>query len=266
LCSLLLPGMLWAKAKSGQSSMTRAETVSRAPGAHQLPPEMQQRFNALHLSLQPAARTWVERQASIEARRPAPDLAAVRAQIRTRFAASLSTAKAGSAPRAGQLSLKDVNIDTMAFIVLMEATNEMDHDLRQLTAKVEAATAAKEQLRDLQTKLSPDLASAQGAGAHRPCHSVACQSLVERLGQIGEVAGQSGHPFRVAMRGIPTYAQLPQIMARLKGVQDKMNGFWQQEQTQWQTLAAKRAQFAAALASLCKSQQLASAGIVGNMK
>jgi hypothetical protein len=262
---LLLPAVLGANALWGQKPAT-AKGNTRPMQVQPLAPEMERQFLAFHRSLQPSARSWVERQALIEARRSAPDLAALRTQIRSRFAASFRVSKAGSGLRADQSSQNSAVVDAMAFTVMVEAANNMDHDLRQMAARLEAATAAKEQLRDLQAELSSDLASSSGRQANRPCHSSACQSLVERLGQIGEVAGRAGHPFRVVMRGIPTYAQLPQIMARMRKVQDKMNGFSQQQQTQLQMLMDKRSRFEVTLSGLLNSQQPASAGIVSNMR
>jgi hypothetical protein len=49
-------------------------------------PEMARRFAALHPKLQPSARTWVEKQARLEAQKPTPDVAGLGRAIRRRSA------------------------------------------------------------------------------------------------------------------------------------------------------------------------------------
>src|SRR5450755_4015717 len=89
---LLGTSILWA-----QDSAVRSEMMARPVEVRPLPPEMTQRFSVLHASLQPSAKAWVEQQARVEAQRPAPDLAELEAQIRTRFSASLAGGKPAAA-------------------------------------------------------------------------------------------------------------------------------------------------------------------------
>lgn len=63
------------------------------------------------------------------------------------------------------------DIAELAFIVLMEATNDQDRDLEEIMAEVKAQTSSKQSLRRLQadqTRLEAALAAAQG-GCTKPC-------------------------------------------------------------------------------------------------
>ena len=261
LAVLLCTGGAWA-----QSSPARVEMVSRPVEVRPLPPDTTQRFNALRTSLRPSANSWVEQQARVEAQRPAPDLAALRSQIRSRFASSLSSPKSTN----GQVSRMTgqpagTDIEAMAFIVLMQATNDMDQDLQQIMAEVNAETAAKQKLRDLQNQLNHDVASASG-NMKQACRTAACSSLPEDSRQLAAATAQTKHPVRLAVPSNPTYGQIQQVAAQVKNELESLNDMSEQQQLQLQMLLDRRAKFEETLSNLLKSEQDTASSIVSNLK
>jgi len=70
--------------------------------------------------------------------------------------------------RPGRQPVPEGDIEAVAFLVLMQATKDMDEDLKTLIAEVKAMTAAKRKLRDLIAKVSKDVASNAGQTGRRP--------------------------------------------------------------------------------------------------
>jgi hypothetical protein len=104
--------LLLSLAAGGQSPASHANTPTPAAKIEirPIPPELLRRFDPLHAALKPSAKAWVEQQAKIEAKRAKPDLNALRAAIRQRFASSRPDNAA---------------VDTFAFLVLMRAVQNM---------------------------------------------------------------------------------------------------------------------------------------------
>jgi hypothetical protein len=257
---LLGTSILWA-----QDSTMRTEMTARPVEVRPLPPEMTQRFSALHASLQPSAKAWVEQQARVEAQRPAPDLAELRTQIRARFSASLATGK----PAAAGVSRTDIpgsDVEEMAFVVLMQATNDADQDLQRIMAEVKAQTAAKQQLRDLINRVNHDVASSAGQTAKQPCRTAACQSLPAELKQLSAATAQSQAPIYMTVPENLTYGQFWQAASQLNQDLDKMNDISTQQQLQLQTMMDQRSKFEEAMSNIMKKLQDTANSMVDNMK
>ena len=114
-----------AQESSAKTANLRRETAMRPVEIRPLPPEMTQRFDRLHQALQPCAQSWVAQQAKVESQRPAPDLPALEAQIRSRFASSISP-KPGVTIEAGG---SGADVEAMAFVVLKQAADASAQDL-----------------------------------------------------------------------------------------------------------------------------------------
>jgi hypothetical protein len=138
----------------GQKAMPAQRQVVQAHRTQlvlrEIPSKMARRFSAFHPLLQPSAKSWVEQQAQQEAQKPAPDVAALRNVIRNRFPALEPPSSAGLKMKA---TLGGGDIEAMAFIVLMQATNDMDKDLKAIMAHVKVINDAKQKLRDLMSKI-----------------------------------------------------------------------------------------------------------------
>jgi len=262
LSILLCSGGVWA-----QSSAARVEMVSRPVEVRPLPPHTTQRFNALHTSLRPSANSWVEQQARVEAQRPAPDLAGLRSQIRSRFAASLASPQPANRQVPGMTGLPaGADIEAVAFIVLMQAANDMDQDLQQIMAQMKAETAAKQKLRDLQNQLNHEVASANGNMSKQPCRTATCAALPGELKQLAAATAQTKHPIRVTTPANASYAQIQQLVTEMNNELDSLGDMSEQDQLQLQMLMDRRSKFEETISNVMKSQQDTAGSIVSNLK
>ena len=249
-----------------QNSAARVEMVSRPVEVRPLPAETTQRFNSLHASLRPSANSWVEQQARVEAQRQAPDLAALRSQIRSRFASSLASPKPATGQAPGMAGLPaGADIEAMAFIVLTQATKDMDEDLQQIMAEVKAQNAAKQKMRDLLNQLGHDTAAA-GNMTKQPCHTAVCSSLPGELNQIAAATARTRRPIRLVVPSNPTYAQVRQAADQLKNELDSMSEMSEQQQLQLQMMMDRRSKFEETLSNILKAEQDTASNIVSNLK
>jgi hypothetical protein len=262
LAVLLCTSGAWA-----QSSAARVEMVSRPVEVRPLAPGTTQRFSALHTSLRPSANAWVEQQARVEAKRPAPDLAGLRSQIRSRFTASLASPKPANGQVSGMTSLPaGADIEAMVFIVLMQAANDMDQDLQQIMAQVKAETAAKQKLRDLQNQLNHEVASANGNMIKQPCRTAACAALPGELTQLAAATAQTRHPIRLTSPANASYGQIQQLVTQTNNQLDSLGDMSEQDQLQLQMLMDRRSKVEEAISNMMKSQQDTASSIVSNLK
>jgi hypothetical protein len=161
----------------------------------QPPPEMMRRYSALQSVPQPSARAWVGRQAQIEARRPAPNLAALERATRIRFAHPPPR-------RLDNVSNANKGIEAMAFLVLMEASKPAEQDLESIMQGVRAINAAKEQLRQLINQANSFVASnpgypGVGCGVSDNQVCTTCQALSAKLDDLARITASLQQPVRL---------------------------------------------------------------------
>jgi hypothetical protein len=89
-----------------------------------LPPNADTRFAALKAKVPPGAWSWIESQARVEAGRPAPDPAALKSEIAKRFGSGLPPAE----------------VDAVTFLVLAQANQDLESDLRNIVAHSQIAS------------------------------------------------------------------------------------------------------------------------------
>jgi hypothetical protein len=93
-----------------------------------LPVEADRRFAALKANVPSSAWSWIEQKARVEAERPAPDPAALKAEIAKRFGSGLPPAE----------------VDAVTFLVLTQATKDLDSDMRAVLAHAQMVTEPQE--------------------------------------------------------------------------------------------------------------------------
>lgn len=263
----MLPLLLISSSSRAQTSATHMETAARPMEVRPLAPELTQRFTALHGSLQPSAKSWVEQQARAEAQRPAPDLADLQARIRSRFATSLSTAKPSTGQKSASAQIPaDADVEALAFVVLMQAANDSEQDLQNIMKEVQAMTAAKQQLRNLVDRVKSEAATASQATAKQPCRTAVCQSLPGELKQLSAISAQSKHPVRLSVPENLTYGQLQPIVKQLDQDLNAMNDMSQQQQLELQMAMDRRSKLEQTLSNIMKKQQDTASSIVSNLK
>jgi hypothetical protein len=116
--------------------------------------------------LQPGARTWAGEQA----RRLAAGSMTVESLHQT------------ARSRFGKVGQGDPgDIEAIAFIVLMQATRDMDEDLKNIMAEVKRLQEARNKLRDIAGKVSKDAAGNAGRKGSDPCTPPMCGAYAREL-------------------------------------------------------------------------------------
>jgi hypothetical protein len=146
-----------------------AQSAPQAAAARPIPAEMTSHYNRLHPRLQPSAAQWIRGQAGAELERPSPDVAALKGAVSGRF---------------GKSGLSAADIDAIVFMVLMEAVNNTDSDLKTQMAAMQAITAAKAATRKLLDELNQEAASLAATRTDATCKSAICGSLAHQLATI----------------------------------------------------------------------------------
>ncbi len=236
---------------AAQKAQTRMQPVA----VRELPPEMTRRFSNFHAALQPSARAWVEQQARIEAQKSAPDVKTLEGAIRNRF----SQLKTGGALSAGS------DIEALAFIVMMQATQDMDQDLASMMQQVKSINQAKESLRSLQSSVQEE-AGRSGGKPNTPCRSAFCRSLRARLGELSANTANLPRPVRLQSPAEPTYANLQALQNSLKSQLDSMNEMSEMTSLRLQMAMDRRSKFVETLSNIMKKTSDTQSAIVGNLK
>lgn len=174
-----------------------------------LPPELLQRASALHAQLQPSAKSWIEQQAKIEAKRPKPDLDELRSAIRQRFAASHPNNAA---------------VEAVAALVLLQMAQDRDASFRTQMAQVYALTQQKQALQTLADQLNHEAALAKGSQRTGACRSSFCESLPSRLAQLKAAGANLPHLINLQAPTNITYQQLGILQSNVLSALDSYNG------------------------------------------
>ncbi len=246
LCGIVLIGVA-AAAQQMQSrpQVARTDAVQVRP----LPPEMSRRYTGLRTRLQPSASSWVQQQARAEAQQPVPNLPVLESAIRSRF---------------GGTALSGNDIDSLAFIVLMQATDDMDQDLQQMMAEMKSITASKQQLRDLISEVNKDARS--GARPTAPCSTSTCRSLAARISQIETAAPKSPKLVRLQVPANPTFGELRQVQDKLNANLDSMNDLSEATSLRLQMTMDRRSKFLETMSNIMKKISTTSDTVVQNLK
>jgi hypothetical protein len=186
----------------GQSPASR--TFTPVPAARMqirlLPPEKLHRVVALHESLQPSAKAWIVQQARIEAQRPAPDLPALRAAIRLRFA--------GSRP-------DNATVEAAVALVLFQMAKDRDP---AMVAQISQESVVEKEIHDLQELadlLGQEDAQAKANHLTGDCQSYICMFLPGRFAQLNAASAQLPHPIHLQAPMNLTYEQLATVKANI---------------------------------------------------
>lgn len=248
----------------------RNETVLAPATLQPVPPEMTQRFQTLHSALQPSVNSWVQQQAQIVAQQSAPNLPALEAAIRGRFtgarAAGPASPKAasGNVPTLG--GLQGADIEAVAFIVLMQATQDADQDLKNIMQDVQKHNQQKQALRQLLSGMNQARSQGTSSSPTAPCTIPACQSLVGQIRQFSGTASQLPHPVRMPAANVLTNTDIAQLQQQMQQNLDSLSEMSETESLRLQMAMDRRSKFLETLSNLMKKISDTSSSIVGNLK
>lgn len=245
-----------------------------------MPPPVTQRLAALAPRLQPSARAWVEDQASRQRTLPAPDVDAVRAAARARFApsaapvpaaASLPGARPGTRPvgpaptatfsRPSAVIAGPSDTDALAFLVLAQAAKEAQEDLTALMDGMKRTQKQKDGLRELLNQIDQEQPGSHPASA--PCTSPLCGTIA---GRARDLAGQLPGRARPAIQPVATYGDLVRLGSTLKTSLGSLDEMGEAESLRLQQGADRLSKFMAALSNLEKKLNDTSQAVVANLK
>lgn len=181
--------------------------------------------------------------------------------------------------RADGTSVSDGDIEAMCFIVLMQATNDMDKDLKELMAEVKAMTAAKAKLRELIAKVNKDIAA--NAGQRDGAAPIAVDTPGGCFGDFANcllfTPPSDSHALLARAiwtratasmaNGKPaTLAELQSIFDALTGQLDTLSEMSEMTSLRLQMAMDRRSKFVATLSNVMKKISTTQDGIVANLK
>lgn len=169
----------------------------------------------------------------------------------------------------------DGDIEAMAFVVLMQATQDMDKDLKMIMAEVKSMTAAKQKLRDLISKVNKDISSnAAGKGKKRPLSysttgMTSEQAYHKALVPIPDTEMEGGVQLvetDLYSGNIDGIEQLKSIQGDLKGKLDGMNEISEMASLRLQMMMDRRSKFISTLSNIMKKISTTQDTLVQNLK
>jgi hypothetical protein len=267
----LLVAILFGLAAVGQSKNSSApgDANATAPGAkleiRPVPPELLRRSANIRAVLQSSAKTWIEQQAKIEARRPDLDLNALQTAIHQRFASSLSPA--GLRKPGPAAALQDNGaVAAVAVMVILKMVQDGDKDLQAQIQDANAMMQAKQQLRNLLDQMNQELAAGKASPRNGACATAFCRSLPAKLAQIDAAGSKLLHPIHLQAPANITWQQLAALQSVTNQALDSDNEISEMGSMRLQMLMDARTKLLQAASDLEKSISDTDMAIVGNLK
>lgn len=223
-------------------------------------PQIVEHAETLNSRLRPTARVWVLEQAKDEAQRPAPDLDTLNAVIRQRLADSPLNPALPATPA----GFAQQDVEALALIVMMQATQDNEDDLKYQMASLQAINQQKGDERKLLDDLNSELARANQRNV--PCTSAVCQSLTGRVESINEANANLGRPARLQAAANMSYQQLASLQSQLSQNLQSTNELSDMTSMRLQVTMDRRSKFIQALSSIEKKVSDTSSAIVQNIK
>ena len=257
------------------------------PSIQPLTAGMTNKQQALLSHLQPSARAWIDQEARLLAETKTLDDEVLRSAIRARFMPTQSkvirkangpTTSANANAIASLGTGSDLDVEAVAFIVLMGATADMDSDLKSIMAEVKSMDNAKQKLRALVSTVNADVAAHAGEGNNQPCASPLPKTTTRSLssavcGQYSSLHSEAAY----ALKQVPHAGTLPPaaissvgdlraMLSRSKDKLDSLNEMSEATSLRLQMTMDRRSKFISALSNVMKKISTTSDSIVQNLK
>ena len=228
-------------------------------------PEMRAKYNSLRQHLSPAAAAWVHSEAATVAKTPSANATTVEASAKQRF---------GNQLQGG-------DIEAMAFLVMMEATDDQDKDLQSILNQTQAIDQQKNKLREVQSQATvaqnelnkqssvepPSRgAKSNSATATLKCSSPACAQLAQKASEANQLAPAAGSSAHYSVPATPTAAELQDLQQQTKSGLDSMNEMSEMTSMRLQMAMDRQSKFYEAISNLMKSVSDTQSSILQNLK
>ena len=224
-------------------------------------PQMIHKAQTMDARLQPAAKIWIVEQARTEAQNPAPDVDVLNALIRQHLVRSApSWPGISNAPETSP----QYDVDALAFMVMMQATQDNEDDLISQMASLQAINREKGAEQRLLEDLNSELA--KGPGRDLSCTSPVCRSLSNRIASINETNSGLRRPSRFEVSPTMSYQQVANLQLQLSQNLESMNEVNDMTTLRLQMTMDRRSKFIQALSNIGKKISSTSSAIVQNFK
>ena len=221
--------------------------------AADMPPEAVRLHQSLSQKIQPPVRSWIDQEAKrlvMAGPKTAPDAAAVRAQVRSRFA--------------GQ-PLGEMDIEALVVMVMMEGAAAEEQATRDLLEQMKKVNAAKEKLRALQAETRKQVEQNAMRRATERCVSPLCGGLEVATRETAMAMRDARVAFNAPER-IDDISQLRAVNDQLKGKLDSMNEMSEMTSLRLQMMMDRRSKFISTLSNIMKKVSTTQDTLVQNLK
>lgn len=207
---------------------------------------------ALHAKLmamvQPSVRLWISEQGRKLRQAPA-DERTLRAAVQERFAGQSTE-----------------NIEVVAFLVLMEATNDMDKDLKAIMEELKAITAAKQKLQEFVSRVKKDVAKNAGKKGIETCAPPACGGYHTAIQEVAAALNRTRTQTPLVIREPVNIQQLRSLADDLKHKLDEMSEMSEMTSLDLQMTMERRGKFISTLSNIMKKISTTQNTMIQNLK
>jgi len=235
------------------SALTGLGGAPQSAIAADLPPEAVRLHGALLQKVQPPVRSWIHQEArrlAMAGPQSAPDAAAVRAQVRSRFA--------------GQ-PLSEMDVEALVIMVMMEGAAAEEQMTRDLLEQMKKANAAKEKLRALQAETRKQVERNAGKQGAERCVAPLCGGLQAAARETAVAMREARVGFNPPEK-IDDLAQLRAVNVELKAKLDSMNEMSEMTSLRLQMMMDRRSKFIETLSNIMKKISATQDTLVQNLK
>ena len=242
----------------------KMQSIAARDAIQPLPPAIEKHAAVLRNRLRPSVQSWIAQQAQAVAAQPDPNIPALRTSIRQRFNESLAPtdAKAGGSLVGGASTLDDA----LAFLILMQAAQNDESDLRSQMQQVQTINQQKQALRQIQDDINQQTRAIAPTLRMRPCSTPVCRALPSRLTAVNEATAGLAKPTHLQAGSNLTYQQLDTILSDLKPSLDSMSEMSEMASMRLQMAMDRRSKFIETLSNIEKSINDTQSSIIGNLK
>jgi hypothetical protein len=223
--------------------------------AEQLPPDATALHAAVYPRLQPTVQRWITAEAKSPrlAQMPPPRLApALRDAVRTRFAGD---------------NLPASDIDALVVLILIQASRDMESDLRAHAQKVKAINETKKAMRELVERLKNEIARNGGKTDTAPCLPPQCgEGISRQVAAISSAQRRDRLAPTLTPVEIKVVGDLKTLRADLKSRLDSLSEMGELESLRLQMAMDRQSKMMSTLSNIMKTMSKTASSIVENLK
>ena len=165
-----------------------------------------------------------------------------------------------------EAGLSSMDVSEAAFMVMIQATKDMDEDIKAMMEEVKAFTSAKQKLRDLFTRVNQDVAK----NAHKKdtdvCAPPACGGYQAVMMEAAPALKRVRTRTPLVLHEPITIGQLRSLGAAVKGNLDGMNEMSEMASLRLQMTMDRRSKFISTLVSMMNKISSSQGAVIQKMQ